>query len=308
MESEMKRLWSVSLRRVSLATGIVLLSVTSTAFASPFTVSTCATGIGTNASTDESTATSASCQPPVDTSTGPNSFILAETTLANADYGLLGVEARGTASTNQWQFQYFSGPIEDGAATASFSDSFTVSSSSAFTGFLVVSDAVSGVGYTDCTGSCFFEPDNPNYNEAQVTLSGNDATRGADTGELPVSGPSPFLVSLSIPIGATSMQNGTYSDAGTFTETLEAGTYCQMMSLGQCDSFMDFLDTSRVTGISLVDANGNPLDASISWASGTDYNAIPDDTQSPTPEPGSLALLGSGLICLAGLVWRKRQA
>lgn len=71
-----------------------------------------------------------------------------------------------------------------------------------------------------------------------------------------------------------------------------------------CTVESDFYDTALIIGISLADTSGNPLDASITFASGTDYNAIAGDNPSPSavPGPSALVLLGSGLAGLAELV------
>jgi hypothetical protein len=61
----------------------------------------------------------------------------------------------------------------------------------------------------------------------------------------------------------------------------------------------DFSDTASLTGVSLFDAAGNDI-TSLSTIS----FLVP--TTSTTPEPGSLALLGGGVLAL-GFVSRKRQ-
>ncbi len=56
----------------------------------------------------------------------------------------------------------------------------------------------------------------------------------------------------------------------------------------------DFTHTAIVTGLMVLDANGNPIPGvSVLAASGTNYNNL-----SPTPEPETLVLLGSSVLGL----------
>jgi hypothetical protein len=61
----------------------------------------------------------------------------------------------------------------------------------------------------------------------------------------------------------------------------------------------DFSNSAILNGISVRDSLGNPVDFSITSASGTSYTS-----SGVVPEPGSLALLTVGL---AGLSWAWRR-
>jgi hypothetical protein len=64
----------------------------------------------------------------------------------------------------------------------------------------------------------------------------------------------------------------------------------------------DFANTARILGIQALDANGNPVSAVISAASGTVYGAT-----DPAPEPGTIELITGGMLCLIGGIARTRQ-
>jgi hypothetical protein len=49
-----------------------------------------------------------------------------------------------------------------------------------------------------------------------------------------------------------------------------------------------------------------PVDGSQPWGDGTPQNLL-GDTPSPTPEPGSLFLLGTGMLGLAAFVYRRKR-
>lgn len=64
----------------------------------------------------------------------------------------------------------------------------------------------------------------------------------------------------------------------------------------------NFYSTARLVGIDLFDANGNAItDFSLSSSSGTSYFA----PAAPVPEPGTLPLLVSGMLCCIG--WQVRR-
>jgi hypothetical protein len=70
----------------------------------------------------------------------------------------------------------------------------------------------------------------------------------------------------------------------------------------------DFSHTATITGITVLDANGNPVnDAIIVAASRATYpGAAADPTPTTVPEPGTVGLLGAGLALMAWKAMRSR--
>src|SRR5262249_49900288 len=96
------------------------------------------------------------------------------------------------------------------------------------------------------------------------------------------------------------------STNGTATITLEflldtqasCGVFANTGGSEDCHALADLSDTAQVTGISVLDADGQLVTgAVISAASGTDYNNLM--APAAVPEPASLVLFGTGLVAVA---------
>ena len=74
---------------------------------------------------------------------------------------------------------------------------------------------------------------------------------------------------------------------------------------GACDSWtgsgaVDFANTAVLTGIQLLDPNGNPItDFSVTSESGAQFGP-----NGAVPEPSGLFLVAGGLACCSFLRWR----
>ncbi len=240
------------------------------------------------------------CSPPDQVVTGPGGWVRSETSQARAGYGVLGVEGRGTIVGNEFGTST--------TATATFGDELFFTSATAFTGFLEVSDVINGVVLITGTGSYDVATNNPAENAAYFLLETGDSDGDGSSGNQRVTA-SPFQVSLTIPISSNPLPvNGVYTAYAGIQADLTTATFCQLTGPGsKCSVLSDFFDTSRITGVTVLGSNGQPLDVTITSASGTNYNDIPGDTPSPSavPEPSNIALFGSGLVGMLGMVRRR---
>jgi hypothetical protein len=274
---------------------VFLASLASLAQAS--TIAMCSTGGNVSNASGSSTAT---CSP-ADQSEGfpfnPGTWTRSESAAARAGYGILGVETSGQITSPN----PLGGGVATGAsASASFTDTFTVTTSQVSSGFIDFTDEVDGnssvTGSGTFAGALGSNPNNPYYSSFDETyiyvnsVLNPSNSLGADYFIFLTNGTT--LATISIPFIT--------SEGGSFTVTLNTVDSCGIGGGSSCTVINNYFDTSTITGYSLTDSSGNPINGTVGFGSGTNYDAIPSDTPSAvTPEPSSLALLGTGIFGLA---------
>lgn len=204
---------------------------------------------------------------------------------ARASFGDLGTFASALGSCDVLSGPGISCPDEGGTvgARATFSDLITISNAPA-SGSLVFAFKTDGSDMLTCLNGSLCAP----------ILPGTDlVATGGSNGEQ-IFALANGTNSLNIPFVFQS-SDGTASFGVEFTLT-SAGGCSTLGTFGvslTCTAVANFFDTAAVTGVTVLDANGNPISgATITTASGVNYNNV------TVPEPGTLTLLSSALFGL----------
>jgi hypothetical protein len=166
-----------------------------------------------------------------------------------------------------------------GFANASFADRITVSNAPS-SGLLALTFATSGFNQIACSGldTCAVARASYSTGNGETLIPNGTSTHTIDFG---------------------------YSDgSGLIQLFLESDVQCQAGDTFSCGAISNFLDTLQVTGLSVLDANGNLVTGATTTAeSGTTYNS----GSLAAPEPSSLVTMGTGLIGLLGLSSKRHN-
>ncbi len=76
-----------------------------------------------------------------------------------------------------------------------------------------------------------------------------------------------------------------------------------------CSAQVNYFDTAEIASITVTDADRNAIAGdSVTSLSGVNYSTVdpPPTSVSSTPEPSTFALLGTGVLCLASKLRRRR--
>jgi hypothetical protein len=273
---------------LSVLTLTLLLAMPSQAQTSSITTSVLISGNGGTTNCGQFDSTSS----PLFTSCGATFTIIPGDTTsftgsaeARATFGDLGTGATlegscALADPTIVNCQGFAGG--NGLANAGFFDEVTVANAPS-SGLLALTFTTSGLNQIDCGG-------------LSPCAQGTFARTSYSTGN-----------------GWTPVSNGTsshtldfgYADGfGDLQLFLESDISCQAGDTFSCGAISNFLDTLHVTGLSALDASGNPITgATFTTGSGTNYNDVLES--SPTPEPSSGTLFSIGALVLVGLSLKK---
>lgn len=275
---------------------ILLLAMAGASSAS--SISSSATVTANVGSCEQIGTTSASCSGGGTFLEGTNEVTFGGSAYGAVEYGELHTAASGAAGCTPGPGGNCASLAGTAEGQASFLDVFNITGGPV-TGYLDFPLVADGTGAVTCVilGSPL------DCGDAQTTLSlanftGQPTINGV-TGNFNLGVGTTDLTVL-VPFGAGQLIGGgvTQVEVEMF---LESFISCSVANGDTCSADADFSDTVMVTGLSVLDANFNPVPGAVVTAeSGINYN----DIQS-TPEPSTLFLLGVPLLILGRL--RKKS-
>ena len=219
----------------------------------------------------------------------PSTYFFSGNADAIASFGSLGAFAAGLANCTATGINCGE-PEGNVTAGASFEDLIKITNGPA-SGFLDFAIQTSGSGSAICSASVPVACAN-SFAGAQLAITSNELIDGLHQSGI---GLTNGVSSHDVRIAFTSSGGVASVD---FDLGLIAFIRCSVDNITtDCTASSDFIDTAQVTGVTVLDPNGNVImGASLTSQSGTNYGAI-----SAVPEPSSLILVGS---LLGGLVLR----
>lgn len=261
--------------------------------------------LGTTCNQSTAGATAASCDGEWTTDLGGSGATktFGGSAYGAAGFGILHSGSSGVASCNNLPPGFNCYGVAGGAnSTASFEDTFNITGGPA-SGFLDLFVVADGTGEVTCIGPQAAAVCGVSFGYAQLE-GGNpvffNGVREQSTGL------SPGTNDISVWFPFTAVDGVAQVTDGL---SLNTGIQCYAADNTSCSANVDFSDTAYVAGISVLDANGNPVSGAIvSAESGTDYSNIQVPAEVPEPSTRLTLLLMSAALLGCCIVRSRRGA
>ena len=222
---------------------------------------------------------------------GSYGFSRSSSSVASASDGLLQIQGNAqaasitTGAVQSTTFAPYYSVTGSVSALATFSDTFTVQTAMPTSGEVIFTDLVTASMLSSGAGTYGVEPGSANGMIFDSVYGPQSVANGAE------------LFTFAIPFVSSKTSN--------ITVALLANYDC--VTNAQNSSCSDsFVGASVITGYTVETSAGAPLAGTVTFGSGTNYDDLTGAT--PTPEPSSFLLFGSGLVGLGGMIRRKLKA